>query len=161
MVQAHESHVPARRAGLAGRTFQIALLLSLVGISVRSAGGAPPDSDPIRQVAWLMLGAIAAGSLASSIRATSWNRPHFGGLMTGLFLFYAGTSALWSTAPLVTLKRCVLLCIVIIICAGVFGRKKDSGAGFAAIVAPPLLMVIVLSVAYSVIAPGTALTDIG
>lgn len=145
----------------ARRAFQIALLLSILGLPAIGPEGSMADGNPLRQVSWLLLGLFAVAHVAARSPEDRRFVLHSIGLTLACLLVFALASSLWSTAPAVTLKRSVLLAVVLILGAAAFGVRSAQPMTFAAIIGEPLALFILMSLLYTAAFPDQAFMDIG
>lgn len=155
-------HVKIENFGLTA--FQIAIFTSLIGLN--PSAGAGGEGSALRQIGWVLLGTICAVGVIwkkNSLRIFMDNvrRRLSRVALIGSFVLLALISALWSDAPIVTIKRAILLAIVAFIglVASVHATQKRSSLPL--LLLKPLTTILVLSALFSLIAPSIAFSSIG
>jgi len=143
---------------------QAAVFMGMVNMGGVDGGSSGNDANsPTRQAIWGGMALLAIGFLV--MRSLTRRKPicSFGGWPIALLLTYLGASAFWSYDPVVTVKRTILLGIVVLVCGASVGRgdpnwREDT---FSRLMMPPMGLLIALSFLVTVAMPGSAFTDIG
>lgn len=147
-----------------GLQLQIGLFVSMAGIGVIDGGAGGSDaSSGSRQLIWggmavLTIGYLVANSLAEGKRIFS-----YGSWWMATILAYVSASISWSVDPGVTVKRSVLLAILVLVCSVSVGQRKQDWRDdtFSRLLFTPMALLLAMSVLATLFMPRTAFTDIG
>ncbi len=142
-----------------GILLQIAVFNSLIGV-----GSATIDDGSLsRQLLWGCLGLVSIGYLLVSAIFYKGRQFNFGGWPVALLLVYIFASTLWSTTPVTTVKRATVLMFLIAVCGVSLGttRQQWRDEVFTKQLAVPLGVLLLLSVALTLLMPSLAFTEIG
>jgi exopolysaccharide production protein ExoQ len=155
-----EQQAQGRNASYAiGLLLQIAVFNSLIGV-----GSATIDDGSLsRQLLWGCLGLVSIGYLLISAIFYKERQFNFGGWPVALLLAYIFASTLWSTTPVTTVKRATVLLFLIAVCGVSLGTSLKNWRDdlFTTLLAGPLAVLVLLSVALTLAMPSMAFTDIG
>lgn len=142
-----------------GFLLQIAVFNSLIGV-----GSATIDDGSLsRQLLWGCLGLVSIMYLVVSGIFHKERQFNFGGWPVALLLVYIFASTLWSTTPLTTVKRATVLMFLIAVCGVSLGTRSGDWRDevFSKLLSVPLGVLLLLSVALTVVMPSMAFTEIG
>lgn len=144
--------------------FQIAIFLSLVGVNPTAGGGG--EGSVLRQLGWITLVALCAIGVVATrggwsefiegIKARAWAVAFI-----CAFVLLAVASMGWSEAPFVTLKRATLLGVVVFIAIAANIRCESSGASLPKLLLAPLVVLLALSIVFSLVSPSVAFSNLG
>lgn len=144
--------------------FQFALFFSLFGIN--PTGGIGGEGSIFRQLGWLLLAGLCLFALVQhadyrrGVLSFLRQRVMAIALMTAFGLL-AMASSLWSEVPFITFKRALLLLVVLMVCVITVACARVRGVDLASLLITPLLLLLALSVLFSMVFPRIAFSDIG
>lgn len=144
-----------------GLQLQVAVFMSMAGVGGGTSSG--DASSGSRQLLW---GAMAMFSLAYIVIRSLAGRQlriSFGGWPIAIMLIYVSSSAWWSVDAALTVKRAVLLLILVVVCSVSVGLESYASCKnmFSKLIAKPMILLLGLSVLVTLLAPGRAFSDIG
>lgn len=139
--------------------FQCAVFLSIFGLA--SGDQSTTQENFMRQITWTLFGLFAFINIFNDYLSTRKLNYSFGGIGIWSIVLYAIFSAAWSTDSFATIKRSILLLIVLLLTISCFGKKQKNDTALDRVLMLPLIILCALSVLFTLVAPGVAITDIG
>jgi O-antigen ligase len=144
--------------------FQLAIFFSLFGIN--PTGGIGGEGSVFRQFGWILLAGMSLFALLQHeeyrLGVAHFLRQRMAAVaLLTLFGLYAMASSLWSEVPFITFKRALLLLVVLLVCVVAVACARVRQLDLASLLITPLLMLLVLSVLFSLAFPSIAFSDIG
>ena len=142
-----------------GFLLQIAVFNSLIGVGSSTID----DGSLSRQLLWGCLGLVSIMYLLVSAIFYKERQFNFGGWPVALLLVYIFASTLWSTTPASTVKRATVLMFLIAVCGVSLGTKSRDWRDevFTKLLSGPMGILLLMSVALTLVMPSMAFTDIG
>lgn len=147
------------RASISVFLFQCALFVSIFGFAI--AERTSSDGSFIRQLIWILFGLTAFIHIFRDYINSRRLNYNWGGGSILLLILYAFLSAAWSTDFSATIKRSMLLLIVLLLSVACFGENKKDNISLDRVLGLPIFILIALSILVTLIAPGSAITEIG
>lgn len=158
------AHEQNRMTFLLQVQLQLAILISLIGFVPGGGGASAGDANSgSRQLFWGMAALISVGYIVVTMLAQRERRFAMGSWSMATMIGYVIISALWSISPDTTIKRAILLVILVVVCGlGVGMRKNDwRDELFSTVLAKPFALLLILSLLITLISPSRAFSDIG
>nr|WP_308700787.1 O-antigen ligase family protein [Pseudoduganella umbonata] len=142
-----------------GMMLQVAVFMGLLGLG----NGSGEDGNRSRQLLWGLLGTTAIIYMVISKLLENKRRFSFGGWPLVLILAYVCVSAAWSVDQSATIKRSVLLLLLVSVCCVSAGAWRDdwNKDTWSKLLASPLLCLVGISLLVTIITPGRAFTELG
>ncbi|KAF0815392.1 hypothetical protein IGB42_00473 [Andreprevotia sp. IGB-42] len=144
-----------------GRLYALALFLSVFAIVALGASQTGGGGSIGRQLQWL---GLAGGAIWVLRRGDTRTQPMAFGWASAvgmLVLLYIAVSAAWSVVPDITLKRAILLWIVVALCVATFGQLRNEPVDFLHWHYWPVGILLISSVMVAVAWPAYGVTAIG